>query len=204
MNTSVRLLLVLALLTGIAISAGEKTAGADRLPGLSLSAVDRQGRAFPDRKDDDCIKGRGKDKDKCKEKGTVKPPAREIVITRSGKYSVAGFCMLSIELIDPNITLHARITTPLPGVLPKGVHRIRQGCLLTYYSSNRRIDALSPSSGNTTICFAATPKKEMTIYFYDIYAPNPAWVPVQTTLQDGTACAPGTGSGVYIGTFRHP
>jgi hypothetical protein len=40
---------------------------------------------------------------------------------------------------------------------------------------------------SATICFAATPKKKMVIYFHNLYAPPPTWVALETTVQNGIA-----------------
>ena len=150
----------------------------------------------------DCEKDKnGKVKDKCK--GTVKTPPFDVVIPVTGDYSIGGFCTLSVALNDPALRLEGSLVTPLPGELPDSVQKIRQGCLLTYFRSNQRIDAL-PTGSSTTICFAATPNKEMTVYFYDLYALEPKWVPLETTVEAGIACAPANLSGVYVATFTKP
>jgi hypothetical protein len=203
MNKSVRWIIVIALLLGIALLAGGKGAWADQSPvqSQSLSPKKDGPQTVADRKgDDDCDKGKGKGKDKCK--GTVKPPPKKVVIPVTGEYSIGGFCTLSIVLNDPEVTLDGSIQTPLPGELPSDVQRVRQGCLLTYYSSGQRIDSLPPSSGTATICFAAVPGQQTTLYFYDLYSPNPTWVALTTTVKDGIACAAGNASGVYVATFQ--
>jgi hypothetical protein len=135
------------------------------------------------------------------DKGTVKPPPGTVLIPVTGDYSVGGFCVLSVGLDDPAITLDARLITPLPAGLPDTVQRVRQGCLLTYFHSGERIPALSPEGGSTTICFAAPPPKQATVYFQDTYAPSPEWVPLETTVRAGIACAAANASGTYVATF---
>lgn len=146
------------------------------------------------------------DKDRCKQHGnecaSVKPPPQQILVPVTGEYSVGGFCVLSVALNDPAIRLAARIKTPLPADLPPKVYQVRQGCLLTYYSSNQRIDELPTNSGGTIICFAATPGKKMILHFYSVYSSTPEWIPLETTTAPGKACAPGNTSGVYVATFE--
>ena len=168
--------------------------------------------------DDDCDNHRNKDKNRCKDKdkdkdkckknkkhcGSVKPPPQQILIPVTGEYSVGGFCTISIALNDPGIRLDAGLKTPLPRELPDKVQKVRQGCLLTYYNSDQRINELPADSGTTTICFAATPHKQMTVYFFNMYASNPKWVPLETTVEAGKACATGNASGVYVATFQKP
>jgi hypothetical protein len=167
-------------------------------------------------KDDDCDEPENRDRPRCKEKerdrckknpkhcGSVKPPPRIVVIPVTGEYSVGGFCTLSVALNDPDVTLNGSILTPLPGKLPDAIHKIRQGCLLEYFHDEERMNELPAESGNTTICFAATPGKDPTIYFYNMYSPEPQWVPLETTVVGGNACATANESGVYVAAFAKP
>lgn len=162
-----------------------------------------------DKNSDKCKdKDKDKDKDKCKKHkedcGSIKPPHQQILITVTGEYSVGGFCTLSVTLNNPGIKLDASLKSPLPRDLPDKVHKIRQGCLLTYYDGDQRINELSSVAGTTTICFAAIPKERMVIYYFDIYAANPQWAALPTTVQNGIACAAGNASGVYVATFQNP
>jgi hypothetical protein len=206
MKTFLRLLLVLALAAGIALLAWGNPAWAEGSPGQSFSAPDEGVQAFPERKDDDCNRHWGKNKEKdryeCKDKGSVKPPPKHIVIRATGQYSVGGFCTISIELYDTATTLKASLETYLPRAIPNGAQKVRQGCLLDYYRYNQRIEGLSPSTGSATICFAAPPNKQMTVFFYNLYAPKPTWVQLETTVQDGIACADANKSGIYVSTFQ--
>ncbi len=204
MNKTVRAILLLALFVGIAALAWNQAAMAtpSANPSLSASQDEAPSVALPKKGDDPCILPNGKLRNKCK--GTVKPPPSEVVIPVTGLYSIGGFCTLEIELLDPDVTLYGDIQTPLPKDLPAGVHKVRQGCLLTYYDQGDRIDALSPAAGSATICFAGVADKVMTLYFYNLYAVTPAWVALPTTNEDGIACARGTGSGVYVATFQAP
>lgn len=200
MNKYIRLMIMIALVLGIVFVARNQVAWANRSPGPSLSAREEGQSAVADKKDD--CKDKNKNKDKCK--GTVKPPPKDILIPVTGDYSVGGFCTLSITFNDPAFTMNASIKTPLPRELPDKVHKVSQGCLLTYYSSDQRIPELTSSAGSATICFAAMPKKQMVVYFYDIYSDNPTWVLLETTIQNGTACAAASKSGVYVATFQNP
>jgi len=204
MNKYTRVILFLVLLAGVTALAWNQVAWATPSADQSLSASQDEAPsvALPKKGDDPCILPNGKVKNKCK--GTVKPPPSDVVVEASGHYSVGGFCPLDIELLDPQTSLHARLETPLPKNLPDGVHKVRQGCRLTYYSDGERVDTLSPAAGSAMICFAGIGKKEMTLHFYDIYSAAPVWVALETTNEDGIACAPGIGSGVYVATFQAP
>ena len=196
----IRVLIAISLVMGIVLLAQARVAWANHSVAPSLSAENHEMQSLVPAPGVDCNKDKDKDKDKCK--GTVKPPSRDIIIPVTGSYSVGGFCTLSVEFSDPEITLDASIEDPLPGELPADVQKIRQGCLLTFYRSNQRLNELPPDLGNTTICFAGIPSKQMLVYFYDIYSPNPGWVALETTDQDGIVCALGNGSGVYVATFQ--
>jgi hypothetical protein len=195
-------MMLVALVLGIVFVAQGQVARANQSSDPRISARDGEKQSGLPNRTDNCDKDKNKDKDKCK--GTVKPPPKEILIPVTGEYSVGGFCTLSAVLNDPKINLEAGIITPLPRDLPDKVHKVRQGCLLTYTTSNQRLDELAPASGNTTICFAATPQQQMTIYFHNFYDPNPQWVPLATTVQNGIACAAANQSGVYVATFQTP
>ena len=206
MNKSMRIILLLALLAGIAVLARNQVAWATPSAEASLSAYqdDVQADVLPKKGDDPCILPNGKLRHRCK--GTVKPPPQNVIIPVTGQYSIGGFCTLDVELSDADIPLNAVILAPLPRDLPDGVHKVGQGCLLTYsyISTNTRINTLSSTSGNATICFSAIAGKQMTLYYYDNDALSPAWVKLTTTNQNGIACAVGNSSGIYVATFQEP
>lgn len=200
MNKYLRWIILVALVLGIVFVAQGQVAWANQGSDPRISAPNGENQSgLPDRTDN-CDKDKNKDKDKCK--GTVKPPPHEILIPVTGDYSVGGFCTISTVLNDPKINLAASLLTPLPRDLPDKVHKVRQGCLLTYSMSGQRMDELAPAAGNTTICFAVTPQQQMTIYFQNIFASNPEWAPVPTTVQNGIACAAANQTGVYVATFQ--
>jgi hypothetical protein len=218
MKMTFRIILLIAVLFSIIGLAKHQLAWAANLSEKSSQATSPgiEKSVWPD-KGDYCDQPRNKHKNECKDKrakdyckkhrkecASVKPPPQQILIPVTGEYSVGGFCTLSVTLNDLVIKLDAHIKTPLPADLPDKVHKVRQGCLLTYYSSNQRIDELSTNSGSTTICFAATPGKRMTLYFYSVYSSKPGWVLLETTTASGKACAPGNTSGLYVATFQQP
>ena len=203
MHKIIRFGIAIILVLGIVLLAHQPPAEAARssVPGIS-AAQGRQPAQSAD-KNDDCEKDKkGKDKDKCK--GTVKAPPGTVLIPVTGEYSVGGFCTLRVDLQDTAITLDARLITPLPDGLPDTVQKIRQGCLLTYARANEVLFELTPEFGRTTICFAALPNQQMTVYFHNTLSPDPAWVPLETTVQAGVACAPAHASGTYVATFLKP
>lgn len=190
MYRNIRLGIAVIFVLSVVFLAHQQAARAGRLPGLSFSGAEGPGQAVEAAKND---------------KGTVKPPHGSIIIPVTGEYSVGGFCALSVELQATDIQLDALLIQPLPAELPQGVHKVRQGCLLTYSRSGEQLAALPAEAGSTTICFAAiSPNQQMTVYFHNTYAPDPVWVPLETTVEAGIACAPASGSGTYVATFSQP
>ena len=218
MKRVLRVIIMIVVLLGIVGVAQNQIAwAANSAGGTDLSTVQLVEKSVASGKDD-CDKDKYKNTDKCKDKykekdkckknkhdcGTVKPPPHQVIIPVTGEYSVGGFCTLSVTFNDPKIKLDASLKTPLPRDLPDKVHKVRQGCLLTYYSSNQRLNDLSANSGSATICFAAIPQQQTVVYFHNTYALNPTWVALETTIQNGIACAAAPQSGVYIATFQKP
>jgi hypothetical protein len=190
MNQRFRIIIVVILLLSVLLLAGNQVAWAGK-PSNQVSQVDnnQQQSIVADRDDNN-------------EDGTVKPPPKEIVITKSGTYSVGGFCTITITLNSPDVMAVVHIERPLPRGLPDNFQRIRQGCHVTYYQSGKRLNELTPNLGSTTICFAAIPKKQMKLYFYNIHSKKPTWSPLKTTVNDGVACGAGNSSGIYVGTYK--
>jgi hypothetical protein len=219
MKTTIRVIILFLVLFGIIGLARNQVAwAADPSGGSDQAALSGSQDSVLSQRDDDCdepenkdrprCQDKKKDKDKCKKNpkhcGSVKPPPIKIIIPVTGEYSVGGLCTLSTVLNDPGIRLDASIVTPLPKSLPHPVLNVHQGCLLEYTGSGQHLDELPSSAGQTTICFAAPPGKEITIYFYDRSSSNPAWAALATTADAGRACAPANASGVYAASsVRH-
>lgn len=218
----IRIALVIIVFFGIVVTARNQTAWAANLPSWSnSSAPARVVLSAPQSQDDDCDKESNKDKNKCKDKdkdkdkckknkddcGTVKPPPGAITITKSGTYNVGGFCNYTVEFAAPNpgISVRVALERPLPRSLPDGVHKVRQGCRVTYSQNGQRIEEFTDAMGTSQICFAPTPGQEMTIYYYNVYDASPEWQPVaETTMVKGLVCSPADPSAVYVATFQTP
>lgn len=136
--------------------------------------------------------------------GTIKPPPQSVVITTSGVYSVGGFCTVNIEILSNTLTAQASVIHPLPRPLPKEVYAVKQGCSLIYYDNQVPVEVLSEGMAKTTICFAALPNKKMVVYFYNSLAATPVWAMLETTVENGIACANANSSGIYVATFQNP
>jgi len=155
-------------------------------------------------KDKDCDKEKGKDKDKCK--GTVKPPPGIVIpVTGGGTYSVGGICTMTIaynvsglsDLLYLEVPVEKSSSVPFPESNGK-IHL--PGChVLHYDQSGQLMNEMGPEDGSWTICFAAQPKKTITIYYYldNLETVAPTWIPLKTTIENGIACAPANYSAVY-------
>lgn len=137
--------------------------------------------------------------------GTVKPPPPDANIEESGKYSMGGFCTLTVDFYEDGFSAIAYVERPLPQPLPAGIHAVQQGCRVTFYKSDIRIDELPADMGSATICFAAIPEKQMRLYFYNVYAEHPTWTAADTNGENGIACcAAGNRAGIYVATYQEP
>lgn len=147
--------------------------------------------------------------------GTVRPPSPSSTITKSGTYSVGGVCSLIIDYYVPNLSneihVEEQIETSANVPFPDNEGLLYlPGCHVFHYrESILRTDVnVNMSEGSWTICFASIPNKKTTIYFY--YAKDdrpesakPDWSPLETTFENGMACAPLTNqTGVYAPTGK--
>jgi len=192
MKTGSRILIVLLLLLGILFLAQA---------GVAWAGKSTEQNALVDNEvsQDILLDEDGED-----EPGSVKAPPKFVVIKKSGTYSVGGFCTMDVSFDANDLKAVVYMRRPLPGPLPDGVHKVRQGCRVDYYQSQQPISELQTQMGSAKICFAAIPKKEMTIYFYDVNDTPPAWTALQTTVENRVACASASGTGIYIATFKKP
>lgn len=143
--------------------------------------------------------------------GTVPKPPRKVNITKPGTYSVGAICSAIIDYYIPGLddNLHIQFPTQNTEVVPfnadNGDLLYLPGCHFLHFREGRVKDLMTPEEGDWKICFAARPGKEMTIYFYRDNNTEviPAWEPLETTIENGLACAPVADySGVYAPAGR--
>lgn len=227
MNRVFRVIILMAVLFGMIGLAQNQVAWAADSPETTDQSIlgQTQASVSPDYDDDDCNDPWNKhrprcNKDKIRDKirdrikkfcknhprlcKSIIPPPRWLLIPLTGDYSIGGLCTLSIVVKDPEVQLEASVIAPLPHELPEKVKDVTQGCLLEYSDSNERINKLLAVAGSTTICFAAFPGKQATIYYYNNYSLQSEWVSLETTADVGKACAPASESGVYVVTITKP
>ncbi len=129
-------------------------------------------------------------------KGTVVTPPFTTLITESGTYTAGGVCMLKVEYRIDGLSdaLHVEppaqdtLTVPFPGLEDLLYF---PGCHVIHYRDSKVKPTMTRQEGDWEICFAARPGKEMTIYYYrdDLTRITPPWLPLETTTENGMACA---------------
>ena len=152
--------------------------------------------------------------------GSVVVPPSSVTFTEPGTYSAGGICSLKVLYYKPYQTNEIHVADalrydfdPVAGYdysaydyFPEDEGLLYMpGCHVLHYQSGevthweKYVD-----QGDWEICFAAQPDKEMTIYVYlgDLENQEAAWVPLETTVEDGEACAPAFFTGVYVPTGK--
>lgn len=150
------------------------------------------------------------------EHGSVVPPPPIIIISESGTYSVGGVCKFTAlyhESYQSDEVIVADALRHDPGPLDdydySGFAEFPEdagllyvpGCQVLHYQDAEitRWEKYA-EQGDWEICFSAQPGKEMTIYYYlaDREDQESSWVPLETTVEEGEACAPAFFTGVYV------
>lgn len=150
------------------------------------------------------------------EDGSVLPPPPIITITESGTYSVGGVCKFTALYYESYQSDNVLVADALrfdPGPLgdynysgfdefPENAGLLYvPGCQVLHYKETEltRWEKYA-EQGEWEICFAAQPGKEMTIYYYlaDRTDQASSWEPLETTVEEGEACAPAFFTGVYV------
>lgn len=152
--------------------------------------------------------------------GSVVAPPAKALIEASGTYNVGGICSLIVLYKEPYQTddLHVadalrydsdpvddynyadHDTFPDPEAL-----LFQPGCHVLHYRYSKVTHwEKDETLGEWKICFAAQPGYQMTIYNYlgDLAEQASSWVSLETTVEDGLACAPAFYTGVYVPTGK--
>ena len=129
--------------------------------------------------------------------GTVKPPPVVAPpISGPGTYSLGGVCTVIVERLDPTVSVHA-VLLPFSSVgqQPKDVARFLAGvCQVNYVKAGAGLADLTAADGSVKICFAAIPTATNKVYVYV----DKTWTALDTTVEDGLACASASKSGRYV------
>ena len=129
--------------------------------------------------------------------GTVKPPPVVVPpISGAGTYSVGGVCTIEVISLAADVSVHA-VLLPLNtvGKQPDEVARLLAGvCQVNYVKSGAGLTDLAPADGSVKICFSAIPTTTDKIYVYA----DKTWTALDTTVENGLACAFATKTGRYV------
>ena len=142
--------------------------------------------------------------------GTVKPPPPSIETCSAGVYSLGGISTLQISQLAEGYCVHAYLWNHgfAIGRIPGGAGSIlsditfvefyKQGTFVYQYDVQAQTDSIQ-------VCYAVPDGMQAQIYFFDHFGPKfghphqgqPAWVPLETTIVNGIACAVAETSGAY-------
>jgi len=144
--------------------------------------------------------------------GSILPPTDSRTVNTSGSYSVGGICNLIVEYKKDTIQDVVHVQDPIGEDpvdwntnLPFGVENgllYLPGCHVIHYEDGEivRWEQTTEDDGQWTICFAARPDKNNTIYYFlgDLEeSVSSSWTPLETTVENGKACAPAQFTGMY-------
>ena len=135
--------------------------------------------------------------------GSVKPPPRRQFRCKDGVYSVGGVATLNIENLARGYCLQAFLWKRRwpPVRVPAGTGGfLADITFLQIFYRNRFQNELPVTNGTLEVCYAVPPGKQAKIYFLDFYGRRrgrPTWVALDTTVENGMACAPAQSSGGY-------
>ena len=186
MSKALRFVVAAILLISILLLARSELASAGMLPAQkSGAAVQSQGDLAP-------ASARGNP-------GTVKPPPVIVPpVNRPGTYSVGGVCTVIVESIAPDVALHANLL-PFDTVRdrPKETERYRAGvCQVLFVKAGQGVTDVTTADAVVKVCFAAIPNETNKLYVY-VWETN-TWYALETTVENGLACAPAAKAGRYV------
>jgi len=132
-----------------------------------------------------------------------KPNASSITITESGKYRIGGICEIDVTYNQTGLknTVDIDIPTDFSTDIPFGYEGdlYLPGCHIIHYKNDEIVRKASPENGEWQVCFAERPEVELTIYYYldDPATNSQVWIELETTHEDGLACANAPYTGEY-------
>jgi hypothetical protein len=194
MSKLIRVMIAIAMVSGIVLLAHQQVAWAQ--PTTEVNPSDQPQEIVPA----PLYRGGGGDEGR----GTVKPPRRRLFTCKDGLYSVGGVATLNVENLAHGYCLQAFLWKRRwpPVHVPTGAGDfLADITFLQVFYRNRFKMELPVSDGTLEVCYAVPPgKTQVKIYFLDFYGKHrgkPTWVALDTTVEDGMACAPAQDSGGY-------
>ncbi len=191
MNKTFRVIIALALVLGVAILAKDNIAWAGPNSDVDSSVSPQDNPSPP-------LAPLGKP-------GSVKPPRYRLVIpVTGGTFPIGGICTFTaqynisglVDVVFVEEQIEQSRSIPFPEA--NGVMHL-PGCHVLHYKLEKVMTETALADGSWTICFAARPEETTTIHYYldDLETITPPWIPLETTVVNGIACAPANYSGVY-------
>ena len=132
------------------------------------------------------------------------PVLTEITITESGIYNIGGICTLDVtyELLeglrdDVDINVPTEFSTNIPFGYEGDLYL--PGCHILHYKNDEMMKEMTADDGSWKVCFAERPEVDLTIYYYyeEPFTDSQIWIELETTHEDGLACASAPYSGEY-------
>jgi len=127
-----------------------------------------------------------------------------ITIEESGTYNVGGFCNLEVEYkLASGLKDEADVEVPLSysALIPFGYEGdlYLPGCHLVHYKANEIVAETRAEDGTWRVCFAERPDVNLTVYYYqdEPFETSPFWIELETTHENGFACAFAPYTGEY-------
>jgi len=133
---------------------------------------------------------------------TIEPSS--ITITQSGIYNVGGICTIDVDYkLDAGLKnlVDVDVPTDFSSDIPFGYEGdlYLPGCHVVHYKNDEIQKEMSVEDGSWEVCFAERPDVDLTVYYYhdEPFSSNPVWIELDTTHEDGFACAPAFYTGEY-------
>jgi len=128
----------------------------------------------------------------------------EITITESGTYNIRGICNFEVtynlesglkDIVD--IDVPTDFSTDIPFGYEGDLYL--PGCHILHYKDNELVRNVTTEDGSWKVCFAERPNIILTIYYYheEPFTNSQVWIELETSHEDGFACASAIYSGEY-------
>lgn len=192
MNKVIRIIIVVAAL-GLVVLVSSQVVQASRAPGPNTSNAIQKDVQLP-ASDNAQVSEPGDTQPLSNGyKGTTRPPGcEEIVLTKSGEYSVCGVAVVHVDIKDEGVEVILNLDP-----LPTDEDKVLAGTVdLKCLVGGELHEGAHDEHAEPKICFAAPPDKEVEVKFYDESLKT--WLSLETAVSEGQACASANNSGKYV------
>ena len=134
--------------------------------------------------------------------GSLSEPTA-ITVTTSGSYSLAGICTIDITYKGSGLQDDIDVEVPVEfsRAIPFGYdgELFLPGCHIVHHKQNNIVREANADDGSWKVCFAERPDVSLTIYHYydDPGTDAQVWLKLDTTHENGLACAAAPYTGQY-------